>query len=307
MIGKIMIGKSFNGCISYCLEDKKPGRDEQQTVKNRAEVLMYNQCFGNKKELIRQFNEVKQLNQKLSRPVMHITLSLAVGEKLDAQKLRELVMDCSKDLGFEKNQFLAIGHHDTAHQHIHIIANRIGFDRRTVSDSRNYQKMAAFCRKMEIKFGLKQIVSPSNFLPAALRQIPRLDIRKDRLKSFIADALFYSRSLSEFELRMKQRGYKIVKGRGISFIDRKAVKVKGSEMGYSLMKIEDVLQNRATRDALIQANENIKRQVDGSDMQKEGKGKMNDGLRLLLKPETGDNPQLIQKLRKKKRRRLPGI
>ncbi len=56
MIGKIMIGKSFRGCISYCLEDKKILQDEV-SMQKRAEVLYYNQCFGNKKELIAQFTD----------------------------------------------------------------------------------------------------------------------------------------------------------------------------------------------------------------------------------------------------------
>ena len=65
MIGKVMTGKSFKGCISYCLHDKLVNQQrEEQVMKDRAEVLLYNQCFGNDKELIQQFNEVRQLNKK---------------------------------------------------------------------------------------------------------------------------------------------------------------------------------------------------------------------------------------------------
>ena len=39
------------------------------------------------KELIRQFNEVRQLNAKLSKPVLHITLSFAPGEQLHRKYL----------------------------------------------------------------------------------------------------------------------------------------------------------------------------------------------------------------------------
>ena len=45
------------------------------------------------------------------------------------------------------NQFIAIMHNDTNHQHVHIVANRIGFDGKTVSDSNNYKRMADFCRQ----------------------------------------------------------------------------------------------------------------------------------------------------------------
>jgi hypothetical protein len=53
----------------------------EQVIKDRAEVLMYNKCFGNEKQLVQQFNEVRQLNDKLSKPVLHITLSLSPDTK----------------------------------------------------------------------------------------------------------------------------------------------------------------------------------------------------------------------------------
>ncbi len=132
MIGKITIGKSFKGCLLYCLNDKLQDQKQEQVMKDRAEILLFNQCYGNQKELIQQFNEVRQLNPKLSKPVLHITLSLVSGEELPKDKLAEICQDCAKDLGFENNQYVAIHHKDTSHQHLHIVANRIGFDKRTV-------------------------------------------------------------------------------------------------------------------------------------------------------------------------------
>ncbi|WP_436489896.1 hypothetical protein [Chitinophaga sp. ARDCPP14] len=38
--------------------------------------------------------------------------------------------------------------------------------------------------------------------------------------------------------------YKVIKGRGIAFIDDKKVKIKGSEVGFSLAKIERILNIR---------------------------------------------------------------
>lgn len=39
MIGKITIGKSFNGCIKYCLNDKLSEQNQERVMVNRAEVL----------------------------------------------------------------------------------------------------------------------------------------------------------------------------------------------------------------------------------------------------------------------------
>lgn len=159
----VTIGKSFRGCILYCLNDKIQEPTKEQVMKNRAELLLFNKCYGNQKELIRQFNEVRQLNTKLSKPVLHITLSFAPDESLEKNKLMEMSEACAKDLGFENNQFIAIHHKDTNHQHLHIVANRVGFDTKTVSDSNNYKKIANFCRKMEIQYHLKQVLNPKRF------------------------------------------------------------------------------------------------------------------------------------------------
>ena len=240
MIGKIIIGKSFGGCIRYCLNDKQQQPNGELVMENRAEVLLYNQCYGNEKELISQFNDVRKLNPNLASPVLHITLSLSPGENMPKNKLMEMCEDCAKDMGFEKNQYIAIHHKDTNHQHLHIVANRVGFDRKTVSDRNNYQKIAQYCRKMEQKFALKEVLSPRKFLSAKERLIPRLDKRKEQLKKDIQQVLTTTKNYLQFEAKMTGMGYLVLKGRGISFTDQKQVKIKGSEVGFPLAKIEKI-------------------------------------------------------------------
>lgn len=258
MIGKIMIGKSFRGCISYCLENKKQMEENESVLKSRAEVLAYNLCYGSKLELIRQFNEVRNLNPKLSKPVMHVTLSLAPGEFLNKGKLADLVEQCAIDLGFEKNQYVAIAHNDTKHQHLHIVTNRIGFNGRTVKDSHNYQRIAAYCRKMELKHELKQVLSPRRYLSKEQRNIPRLDARKEFLQKNIRACLSIAKNYNDFERMMKEHRYKVLKARGIAFIDPQKVRIKGSEVGYSLSRIEKILSLEPAFKKTILSGEEIK-------------------------------------------------
>lgn len=56
---------------------------------------------------------------------------------------------------------------------------------------------------------------------------------------------------------MKAHGYQVLKGRGIAFIDKKKVKIKGSEVEFSLMKIEKIL---ALKEQLIQRQMIVKQQ-----------------------------------------------
>jgi hypothetical protein len=182
---------------------------------------------------------------------MHVTLSFAPGENLANDKLTEISDDCAKHFGFENNQFLAVIHNDTKHQHVNIIANRISFDLKTVSDSNNYRKMADFCRKTELSYGLQPVISPRRFLSKGARLQPRVDQRKNLLKRLIKDSLIQSKSYEEFSHKMGDYGYEILKGRGISFIDEKKVKVKGSEVNFSLQIIEKILGDQWTMEKKI--------------------------------------------------------
>ena len=250
MIGKITTGMSFYHCISYCLNDKKNLSEEQKLKlsekdnlqhKNRAEILFYNNCFGNARELASQFTEVRKLSSRVEKPVMHITLRLAPGEKLTKDRLAEIGKAFAEEFKIDKNQHICILHKDTKEQHIHIVANRVGYDGRAVSLSNNYLRMANFCRKMELKHDLRQVLSPRIFLSKEQRLIPRHDERKERIKNDIRQTLKDSLNYADFEGKMKSLGYQVLKGRGISFIDDKRVNVKGSEVGFSLMRIEKIL------------------------------------------------------------------
>ncbi|MEI6947324.1 relaxase/mobilization nuclease domain-containing protein [Paraflavisolibacter sp. H34] len=252
MIGKISIGCSFSGCISYCLEDKKLEKTEAVAFQNRAEVLTHHLCVGNKHELTQQFEEVRALNPRLRAPVLHVALSLSPGEQLDKEKLMNMVEECAKSLGFENNQYLAVEHIDTGHQHVHIVANRVGFDGKVVKDSQNYRKMAAYCRQMERQYGLRQVLSPRRFLSPEQRKLPRLDQRKQGIRQQVESCLAVSVSMEEFRQHMQQRGYKVCKGRGLAIVDPKTVKVKGSELGYPLCKVERILQQQAQNRQLEQ-------------------------------------------------------
>jgi hypothetical protein len=218
-------------------------------------------------------------------------------------------------LGFEKNQFIALTHKDTGHLHLHIVVNRVDFDGKTLSDSNNYKKIAAYCRKMELQYNLKQVLSPRAFLSKEMSVTPRLDSRKEVMKTDIRISLLKSQTFSEFESMMKQRNYEVIKGRGVAFRDQKKMYAKGSEVGYSLSKIENILQLTLTQKQLIISNDlrkenaltkdpNIIRSGMTKSIVQDNKHPLPKALEILLRPEHDYDHtphQLIQKKRKKKR------
>lgn len=250
MIGHVSIGSSFYNCISYCLEDKRELSEEKKYElamqdhlqhKERAEVLEYNKCFGDKYELTQQFKDVRKLSRRVEKPMLHLTLRLAPGETLTKEQFREVGRECALAFGIADNQYICVLHKDTKEQHIHIAANRVGFNGKVANDSNSYKLMADLCRSLEKKYALQEVLSPRAFLSPRDRLLPRHDSRKEKLKTDISQTLKYSSSYLAFERRMRDLGYQVLKSRGISFIDDKKVKIKGSEVGFSLAKIEKIL------------------------------------------------------------------
>jgi len=251
MIGKVIKGMSYAKCIAYCLDDRKELSEEQKMEisilegvqhKDRAEVLEYNLCFGNKRELARQFLDVRKLRPDVEKPLFHITLRPAPGDQLSKQQFIEISQAAALEFGLDKNQYICVLHKDTAQPHIHIVGNRIGLDGKLASDSQSYRRMAELCRRIEKKYGLKQVANPRRFQSQQERQAPRQDQRKLDLKKAIQQALKDSINYPQFEQKMKAQGYQVIKGRGISFVDAKKVSTKGSEVKFSLRTIELILE-----------------------------------------------------------------
>ncbi|WP_116789171.1 relaxase/mobilization nuclease domain-containing protein [Flavobacterium psychrotrophum] len=258
MIGHVSIGASIYHLLSYVLEDKKELSEEKKLAlaasdhlqhSERAEVLEYNKCFGNKYELTEQFKDVSKLSSRIEKTMLHLSLRLAPGEQLTKAQLTDMGRACAKAFGVADHQYICVLHKDTKEQHIHVAANRVGFDGKVATDSNSYKRMAELCRKLEKQCGLQQVLSPRKFLSATDRQLPRHDSRKEKLKADIQQTLKQTSSYPAFEKQMKGLGYKILKGRGISFVDDKKVKFKGSEVGFSLTKIERILSLQQQLDA----------------------------------------------------------
>ena len=330
MIGHVSIGKSAYHCISYCLEDKRELSEEQKEHlskaeqlqhQNRAEVLHYNQCFGDKKELASQFKDVQKLSRRCEKPVLHLSLRLAPGETLTKVQLTEMGKACAEEFGVGDHQYICVLHKDTKEQHIHIAANRVGFDGKAAKDGNSYKRMSNLCRRLEQQYGLQEVLSPSAFLFPKDRRIQRHDSRKERMRNDIRKTLEKSESYASFEKEMKAMGYQIIKGRGISFIDDKKVKVKGSNLGFSLSKIEKIMElkrqlrhekeksQQSRPEQKIQYRQSSKHQHENHDevevievMERQISKLLNE----LIRPEyatDGVDIELIRESRKKKKRR----
>ena len=241
MISKTSIGRSFEAIIGYCIDSKTKGK------KDRGEILVTSNC-GDKHQLIKQFNDVKNTHKGV-KAVWHTSFSFAPGDRdiLNESILIDVAQEFGKECGFE--QFAAIIHQDTKDRfsHFHFKGNRVNLNKKIVSDSHSYRKVTAFCRRMEKKHGLTEVLSPKAFLSKEMAKTPRIDNRKEELKLVLKDIFKDCSTIPELKDRLTEKGYTVEIQRGIAITDSKKVRYKGSQLGYQLNKIILILQENLFR------------------------------------------------------------
>jgi hypothetical protein len=114
---------------------------------------------------------------------------------------------------------------------------------------------------MELKYMLTQVLNPKAFLSKGKQNIPRKDKRKDKLKQVMQEILKTCKSVPELKDRLSENGYKIEIQRGIAITDEKSVRIKGSQIGYSLEKIQTILQKNLYRELNLNQNKGLSHQL----------------------------------------------
>jgi hypothetical protein len=124
-----------------------------------------------RKELTRDLNQsfrnVSSLNPRLNKNVMHLMIGF---DPQDGEVSNQLKSRIAKDLlermGFINTYWAVIAHGredpehswEHNHDHIHIVASRINYNGRTISDSWDYPKTEKILRSLEHEYGLQPFV-----------------------------------------------------------------------------------------------------------------------------------------------------
>jgi len=143
MIIKTKIGKSFGGCVRYL------------TGKENAEVLQADGVRDfSAQQMTTDFNKIRKLNPKLEKAVWHASVSFPQEDRdrITADLMKEIARDYAEKFGLE--QYAVVRHHDTKHEHFHIVANRVKYDGRTVSDKYCAGRGVEFSKHLEKKYQL---------------------------------------------------------------------------------------------------------------------------------------------------------
>lgn len=108
-------------------------------------------------DIEREFRMCQNLNQKCEKNTLQFIISPTVedGKKLTVSDFREIYRDFINRMGLENNQSIAFLHKDREHAHIHIYANRIGFDGVAYKDNFISNRSAKTAEEIAIDRGMR--------------------------------------------------------------------------------------------------------------------------------------------------------
>jgi len=240
MIAKLVKGSGFRGCLNYLLDKNKS-----------AEIIGGNMMGESARELAAEFGVMREMRPSLGKAVCHVSLSVAADDvQLDDFKWSDIADRYMNDMGFSKSQYTLIRHHDTDHHHIHIVANRVDTDGKTVSAQDDFRRSAKSLHDIEREFGLQPVNHPDGKKDKGGAKGPsrgevQMMVRtgklskKATLQALVAEAAKGQPTMSEFVSRLHRDGVGVQchiqsTGRisGISFDHGDAV-LKGSSLGKS--------------------------------------------------------------------------
>ncbi len=162
--------------------------------------------------------------RKLANPVYHISLNFARedGARLTDELMAEIAREYMQCMRIVNTQYIVCRHTDTAHPHLHIVANRVDNDGRTISDSNDNRRSVDICRQLTQEYGLRIANGKDKVRRERLRGKDRV---RYRIYDAVKAALSTCRSWSELGKSLSRRGiyirfrYDTARGRiiGISF------------------------------------------------------------------------------------------
>ncbi|NJN12692.1 MAG: hypothetical protein HC815_33950, partial [Richelia sp. RM1_1_1] len=97
MIGNITKGNGFYGCVAYVLG------------KENAQLINSNMASTTPTDLAWEFRKFAQLNQRVEKPVLHISLNPAPSDRiLDEWEMCMIAQDLMEGLELKNNQFILV-------------------------------------------------------------------------------------------------------------------------------------------------------------------------------------------------------
>jgi hypothetical protein len=133
-------GKGFSGALRYNL---------QKVDQGVAKIV--DSSFASEKEdtIMQEVALVRMLRPNLQKYFYHTSLNFPPNENLGDEQMNIIANEYLNNMGFDQHQYVIFRHFDADHPHLHIMVNRISYDGKVASDSKDYQRSEQVLRRLE--------------------------------------------------------------------------------------------------------------------------------------------------------------
>jgi hypothetical protein len=193
MIGKILKGRSFKGCVSYVMDAKD------------AKILVSEGVLATDKDaIINSFYMQSLLNPNLSKCVEHIPLSFSPDDKerMTDQFMERLAKEYMKAMGIENTQYILVRHNNTEHPHLHIVFNRVDNNGNTISDNNDQYRNGKACKMLKDRYNLTYGKGKEN---VNVQKLKGAEQTKYEIYHTVKNTLPKVKNWQQFEKNLKQR------------------------------------------------------------------------------------------------------
>lgn len=261
MISKVITGKSFYGACRYICKDER-----------RAVVLETEGVRGHNYKLMATDFEMQQaLRPSLKKAVFHGILSFYPGEKIDDEKMVLIAKEYLENMGIKNTQYAITKHTDRDHPHLHVIANLVNNDGRTIKDNWIGLRGKKIAQELTLKYDLKQALSKDMSL-THLERLNEKEANRYIIYQAITEIVGRCKSVDQLNTSLSRKGietlYKYRSGtqelQGISF-KIGVYKYKGSDIdrNFSLKNLERTIeQNNKLQLKPFETSSTIDNKVD---------------------------------------------
>ena len=254
MKAKISKGSGFRGVVNYLLDEE------------RGIIIGGNMAGTTQAALSAEFGAVRTMRPDIKKPVWHCSLSLPPGDNLSVEQWQEVAAAFLRKMAICNNQYCIVQHRDKAHQHIHILLNRVTTDGTIWYADRDVYRAIEATRLLEAEKEYLRSTSDRdntsrNFRPTKKEEgrkrkgqnIPRQTLH-DAIRKIIDDAL-HKLTTQEFVEKLRDKGIDArpniaSTGRvnGFSFSIGGEHKYTGSKVGAKWAQLQKEIDYQPNRD-----------------------------------------------------------
>ncbi|MFD1140814.1 relaxase/mobilization nuclease domain-containing protein [Larkinella insperata] len=155
MVARISTGANPRGAVYYNEEKVEKGEADRLALRNYF-TIHGDPLTLQKQQVAHVLEQQAALNERVSKPTFHVSLSLAPGEKPSSDELLSLADMYMIGMGFGRQPYAVYQHHDTDHTHIHIVSIRVDENGKRISDKFEREKSNTLRQQLEKEFGLVQ-------------------------------------------------------------------------------------------------------------------------------------------------------